>query len=159
MKPTQIAPRLSRGTKRDRESRTKSVVIYCDGGARGNPGPAAAAFVLFDRTKIVHKGSEYLGITTNNVAEYRAVIMALNYLLKNVKILKNKRVVVFVDSELVAKQLLAQYKIKSLKLKPLVVEIRDLEEKIDREIAYKLVPRSKNRLADFLVNKQLDRKS
>lgn len=157
MKPTQIvSPKTS--AKRDREPRAKSVVIYCDGGARGNPGPAAAAFIVFDRAKIVHKGSKYLGITTNNVAEYRAVILALNYLLENVKTLKNKRAFVFVDSELVARQLTAQYKIKSLKLKPLFAEIKDLEEKIDREIIYKLVPRSKNRLADFLVNTQLDKK-
>lgn len=59
------------------------LIIYCDGGARGNPGPGAGAFIVEKEGKIIFKGSKYLGKTTNNTAEYQAVILALTWLIKN----------------------------------------------------------------------------
>lgn len=133
--------------------------IYCDGGARGNPGPAAAAFVVVDNGKAVYKGSRYLGVTTNNVAEYKAVLMALSWLINNSQKVGSDRVYFFLDSQLVTRQLTGDYKIKSRNLKPLLVKIKKLEGKGNFNAIYKSVPRTKNRLADFLVNKVLDQKA
>ena len=133
--------------------------IYCDGGARGNPGPSAAAFVVVYKGKVVHRNSSYLGIATNNIAEYRAVVMALAWLINNLKPLNGERVSVFLDSQLVTRQLSGHYKIKSQNLKPLISKIKDLERKAKVKITYESIPRRKNRLADFLVNRKLDEKS
>lgn len=130
--------------------------IYCDGGARGNPGPAAGAFVVMDGKKIVYKNSRFLGTTTNNVAEYSAAYDALKWLAvykKNV----HRKLVFFLDSELVVRQLSGEYKIKSPKLKTLASKIKTLEKRMASEISYNYVPRAKNKLADEMVNKQLDK--
>lgn len=129
--------------------------IFCDGGARGNPGPAASAFAAYKNGKQVHKGSKYIGKTTNNVAEYSAVIMALEWL--HEEDLKGIDTVSFVlDSELVTKQLNGLYKIKNEKLRQLVTMAKELERKIETRITYTWSPRSKNKIADSLVNKELD---
>ncbi len=132
------------------------VKIYSDGGARGNPGPAAAAFVVIKNGRVIHHQTKYLSTTTNNFAEYMAVLMALAWLDQNIKEIEAEEVEYFIDSELVAKQLSGIYKVKSKKLKQLVERIKAIEKKIDSDINYKLVPRSKNKLADHLVNKTLD---
>jgi len=94
--------------------------IYCDGGARGNPGPAAGAFVvLADNKEIAAEGKSFR-VATNNEAEYGAVIMAMTWLLKN----NAASVVFYLDSELVVKQLNGVYKIKSKKLLPLAAKIK-----------------------------------
>lgn len=136
-----------------------NLIIYSDGGARGNPGPAASAFVVLKNGKLFYKKSSYLGKTTNNFAEYSGVVMALEWLTKNYKSGRNEPVTLVLDSELVARQLSGKYKVKSKRLKPLIYIIRKLEKKLDKKINYKTVSRDKNKLADSLVNKTLDEKS
>lgn len=129
--------------------------IFCDGGARGNPGPAAAAFVVYKNGKQIYKGSKFLGEATNNIAEYSAVILALEWLARQE--LKDVETVSFVlDSELVTKQLNGLYKIKNENLRLLITKAKGLERKIKSRIAYTWSPRSKNKIADSLVNKELD---
>jgi ribonuclease HI len=132
--------------------------IYCDGGARGNPGPAASAFVAIHNSKIIHKDSKYLGKATNNVAEYGSVILALTWLLKNYKTAMELEIIVNLDSELVTKQMAGLYKVKNPKLKEMYVIGKRLESKLSTKVSYKWTPRDKNRLADFLVNKELDKR-
>ena len=130
--------------------------VYCDGGARGNPGPAAGAFVVVEDNKIIHTSSRFLGSTTNNVAEYSAAYDALRWLAVNKKSAHSKPSF-FLDSELVVRQLSGSYKIKSPKLKPLAAKIKALEKKVTGGVSYNYIPRTKNKLADELVNKQLDK--
>ncbi len=134
--------------------------VYCDGGARGNPGPGAVAFVVEKDGKVIFKNSKYLGQTTNNIAEYKAVILALQWLLGVSSIrYQASSIQVFLDSELVAKQLSGLYKIKNENLRNLFFTVKALEKKIDKKIFYTNVSRTKNKLADFLVNKTLDENS
>ncbi|HEX7364960.1 MAG TPA: ribonuclease HI family protein [Dehalococcoidia bacterium] len=99
------------------------LTIYADGASRGNPGPAAIGAVIKDEhQRVLASVSQYIGETTNNQAEYRAVIAALKEAVK----LNTERVTLCLDSELVAKQLGGSYKVKSLFLYPLYKEARDL---------------------------------
>ena len=132
------------------------LTIYCDGGARGNPGPAASAFVVMKGDNIIYKGSRYIGESTNNVAEYNAVLLALKWLEENGEIYVNYKASFVLDSELVVKQLNGLYKIKDEKLKKLAILVKEVEKNIKGKISYTSVARNKNRLADFLVNKTLD---
>ena len=129
--------------------------IFTDGGARGNPGPGAGAFVAFDEeNKILERQGIFLGVTTNNQAEYNGVLLAFNFL----RNLKEKPEVVnfFLDSELITNQLLGRYKIKDQKLQTLVVKIKILEKEVGSKINYSYIPRSQNKLADFVVNHTID---
>ena len=129
--------------------------IYCDGGARGNPGPAAAAFVVERRGKVIFKSARFLGKATNNVAEYSAVLLAMRWLSKfDPKDLSEVRFIL--DSELVAKQLAGLFKIKNENLRNLYFSVKEEEKKIPLSISFAAVPRNKNRLADLLVNRTLD---
>lgn len=132
----------------------KKLVVYTDGGARGNPGPAALGVVIGS-----HEYGEKIGNATNNVAEYRAVIFAL----KKVKqLVGNKKaeeaeVEVRMDSELIVRQLNGIYKIKEPDLQPLFIEVWNL--RLDfKKVDFKHVPREKNKQADKLVNEALDGK-
>lgn len=135
----------------------KPLSMYCDGGARGNPGPSACAFVVVSNGKVLHKQAKYLGHATNNVAEYEAVILALTWLLEEELFSVRQSVVVNLDSQLVTKQMSGLYKIKNSKLKTLFLTAKKVESQLPFKIFYKWSPRNKNRLADFLVNKELDR--
>ncbi len=131
--------------------------IYCDGGARGNPGPAASAFVVFDENKkVVCQEAKFLGQATNNVAEYQAVIMALGWLLKNKDKISFQRIYFYLDSKLVVKQLKGEFRIKNRKLQLLVLKIKELERGLDLVVNYKHIPREENKKADLLVNTTLD---
>jgi ribonuclease HI len=131
--------------------------IFSDGGARGNPGPAACAFVcISDTGSVVHKDSKYLGSATNNFAEYQGVIQALGWLNQN-KNLMESSITFNLDSELVTNQINGTYKVKEATLKKLMLLIRNLLDKASTKIIFKSVPREKNKLADFLVNEELDR--
>jgi len=132
----------------------EQIYIYVDGGSRGNPGKAAAAFVVIENGKILVKKGFYIGNGTNNEAEYSSVIFALQWLVD--KGAGYDRINIFLDSELVTKQLKGKYKIKSKNLMPLMRKARVLEKKISSQINYKNIPREKNRLADYMVNKVLD---
>jgi len=128
------------------------IIIYTDGGARGNPGPAAIG-VLIGRRKY----GEKIGRTTNNVAEYEAVIFALNKLktLLGKKEIKSVEVEVRLDSELVVKHLNGQYKIKNADLIPLFIEVWNTKQEF-KKVEFVHIPREKNAEADKLVNMALD---
>lgn len=130
-------------------------IIYTDGGSRGNPGPAAAGVVFTDESgRVVKEYSHYLGEVTNNQAEYEAVIFAL----QKAKQLKFKNIEIRVDSELIGRQLLGEWKIKDPDLQPLFVKTWNLRldyEKVD----IKIIPREQNKKADRLVNRELDSKN
>lgn len=136
----------------------EKIRIFCDGGSRGNPGKAASAFIVEKNGKIIKKESNFIGVATNNVAEYQAVVFALQWLAA-ANIQSSVSSIDFVlDSELVVKQLNGLYKVKNEVLRNLFLTCKALEKKIGTRINYINVPREKNRLADFLVNERLDQK-
>lgn len=124
--------------------------IYTDGGARGNPGPAAIGVVI-DFNKKIKKYSEKIGTATNNEAEYRAVIFAL----KKARAIGIKEADLYLDSELVVNQLNRKFKVKEKRIQSLFVEVWNLTINFKRVIFFH-IPRSENREADNLVNKALD---
>ncbi len=129
------------------------LIIHTDGGARGNPGPAAIGAMVGDKTY-----SEFIGEATNNVAEYRAVIFALKkakQLLGKAKA-ESTEVEIFTDSELMYKQLEGHYKIKNNGIQPLFIEVWNLKQDFKR-VGFKHIPREENKDADRLVNRALDR--
>lgn len=129
------------------------VKLFTDGGARGNPGPAAGAAILYDNEgNVICKGSEYYGTATNNQAEYKALMLGLTLAIeKNISY-----IAAFLDSELVVKQLNGQYKVKDSALASLFSAVKNLESKFS-SVTYSHVPRSQNKEADLLVNTELDR--
>lgn len=133
----------------------KRAIIYTDGGSRGNPGPSALGVVLADENgKIFKKYSHYLGEVTNNQAEYEAVIFALS----KAKQLGIKNIELRIDSELIGKQLLGEYKIKDADLQPLFIKAWNLRLDYDG-VDIKIIPREQNKEADKLVNIELDGKN
>jgi len=136
----------------------QNLKIYCDGGARGNPGPAAAAFIVEKNSRVIYKGAKFLGKTTNNVAEYNATIIATRWILENLKEFSGQ-ITFYLDSELVAKQLSGKFRVKNENLRNLFFTIKTLEKQISAKVNYLSVPREKNKIADFLVNKILDENS
>jgi ribonuclease HI len=128
------------------------VIIYTDGAARGNPGPAAAGAVIKDeKNNIIATISRRLGTTTNNQAEYRAII----YALEKAAVLGARQVTLYSDSELVVQQINGRYKIKQTALRALYQEVVKLAGVLGKfEIAY--IPRERNKEADALANKALD---
>jgi len=182
------------------------LTVHTDGGSRGNPGPAAAAFIITDSAgALIKQSGSYLGVTTNNRAEYQAVLLALTWISQNFKTcisalsferaedgiseiideepdktlvssLTGRRrgsergflaerieeipsrlaIAFYLDSELVARQLSGQYKIKSKELLPLAVEIRSIISQLAAPVRFFPVPRGQNRAADQLVNQTLD---
>ena len=135
----------------------KKISVFCDGGARGNPGSAAIAFVVSEDGKIIYKFSKKIGKTTNNVAEYQAVIEALKWLKQQTT--NNKQYTTinfFLDSQLVVNQLNGFFKIKDAKLRNLIIKARILEQEIGRKIFYNLISRRQNKIADSLINQTLN---
>jgi len=129
-----------------------AIVIYSDGGSRGNPGPSAAGYVILDsRQEVIAEGGEYLGITTNNQAEYQGVRIGLEKALE----LGYTKVDFKVDSMLVVNQMKGIYKIKNRELWPINERIRMLMTKFER-VTFTHVNRQFNQLADGMVNKTLD---
>jgi ribonuclease HI len=129
------------------------VIIFSDGGARGNPGPAGIGAVIYDdKRRVLAEISEYLGETTNNQAEYRALIAAL----KKTQGLAASEVECYLDSELVVRQLNGEYKVKNKDLAPLFLEIHNLRLGF-KKISFTHVPREENREADRLANEAMDR--
>jgi len=131
------------------------VIIYTDGGARNNPGPAAIGIVIGEK-----EYSKFIGRATNNEAEYQAVIFAL----KKVKQLigkskaKNSEIEIHSDSELLISQLNAQYKIKEKNLVPFFIEIWNLKQDF-KDVKFIQIPREDNNRADSLVNRELNNQS
>ncbi len=130
------------------------MIVYCDGGSRGNPGPAASAFVATQDDSILEKRSKYLGLTTNNVAEYTAVIMALQWILESQI---NGEIIFNLDSQLIERQINGFYKVKDSKLIALHNEVKLLIQRMDEKPRFLWNYRSGNTLADSLVNEELDK--
>lgn len=133
--------------------KNRNLIIYCDGGSRGNPGPAASAFVVTKNDNIVFSKGIFLNIRTNNFAEYTAVILGLDWLSENET---NEDVVFNLDSQLIERQINGFYKIKSPLLKPLFDEVKMKILKLKCNVKFIWNYRSDNKLADELVNKTLD---
>ncbi len=134
--------------------------IFSDGGSRGNPGPGASAFIVYKDKAVVYRHGYFLERTTNNIAEYFAVLMAMVWLSRNVKNVISGEVNFYLDSELVVKQLNGLFKIKNDKLKGIYKKIDDLKNNMkDIEIFFHYIPREKNIAADGLVNETVDEKS
>ncbi len=134
---------------------TASLKIFTDGGSRGNPGPSAAGIVIKDLSgKIIHQFNQYLGVTTNNIAEYQGAILALKYLVDSS--LKPEKIYFYLDSTLVVNQLNGLWKVKDANLRLQVIEARQLEAQLNSKITYTAIPREKNTQADHQVNLCLD---
>ncbi len=134
------------------------LIIFCDGGSRGNPGEAAYGFVIYDSSmKTLYEEGKTLGIQTNNFAEYNAVIHALNWVLKNTQIHPPK-IDFFLDSKLAVEQLSGTWRVKSENIRGLFITVKSLEKKLSSKISYTHVRREKNVQADRMVNLALDKK-
>ena len=128
-------------------------ITYSDGASRGNPGPSSYGAVVIDPSGTVkHEASEPLGITTNNIAEYRGLIAALEAALA----LGAKRVEARLDSELLVRQAIGRYRVKNPGLIPLHNRVLNLRGQFD-EVVFRHVPRAQNKRADALANEALDR--
>ena len=136
---------------------TNSIIIYTDGGSRGNPGPSASGVVISKSGEVLKKIGKTLGITTNNVAEYTAVVEGLKWVVEHsMEVGEYDAIHFFMDSLLLCQQLKGIFKIKQPHLAALMVMIRELESKITVPITYTHVPREKNKEADAMVNLALD---
>ena len=135
-------------------------LIHTDGGARGNPGPAAAGFTLEGEIIGKKEGGEYLGEVTNNEAEYQAVILALKKLkhLIGSEKAKDSRVEIHVDSELLERQLNGEYKVKDKNIQGLFLEVWNLKTDFG-EVVFKHIFREKNIEADRIANQILDKET
>ncbi|MDZ7785777.1 MAG: reverse transcriptase-like protein [Candidatus Saccharibacteria bacterium] len=128
------------------------VKLYCDGGSRGNPGPSAAGYVLLNKDdQVIHKSGVYLGVTTNNQAEYQSLKFGLEEAQKQ----GAHHVDVFMDSMLVVNQMTGKFKIKNRDLWPIHHSIKELSQEF-KKVNYSHVPRELNKLADAEVNVVLD---
>ena len=132
---------------------SKSWTLRCDGGARGNPGPAAIGYLLLNPAgKVVEAHADYLGPATNNVAEYRALIAGLEAAIRH----GASPLRVCMDSELVVRQMTGEYRVKHEGLKPLHAAAREAADQI-AALSFRAVPREENAGADQLVNEKLDK--
>jgi probable phosphoglycerate mutase len=129
------------------------IVAYCDGGSRGNPGPAGFGVYIQDSAgKVLAELSEYLGARTNNFAEYSALLAALEFAISK----GHRSLRVVSDSELMVKQMKGQYRVNSPELRPLYEEARRRVSHVDH-FQIQHVLREKNRHADRLANLAMDR--
>lgn len=133
-------------------NKIEQIKLYADGGSRGNPGPSASGYVLYDMDdNVVVKTGIYIGITTNNQAEY----LALKYGLEEAIKLQAEQVQVYLDSLLVINQMKGIYKVKNRDLWPIYESIKQLTKHF-KHITFTHVPREMNKAADAMVNEALD---
>ena len=133
----------------------KKLTIYSDGGARGNPGPAGIGAVLYDEKKnVVAEISKYIGETTNNQAEYQAIVAGVEKALE----LGALEIQCYLDSELVVKQLNHEYRVRKLELQPWFVRVHNASLKF-KKVSFQHVRREQNKVADALANKAMDNAS
>ena len=135
---------------------SKTIRIYTDGGSRGNPGPAASGAVLKElkdgkEGETIATASKYLGVSTNNQAEYTAIIIGL----EKAKEISAKTVEVYMDSELATKQLNGEYKVIDAEIAKRFLEVKNLLHSFS-SVKFKHIRREKNKEADAIVNKVLD---
>lgn len=129
-----------------------TLILYADGGSRGNPGPAGAGVYLTDlEGTALGQEHRYLGEATNNVAEYSALILGL----EKARSHQPERLIVRMDSQLVIRQLLGEYKVKQEHLKPLFTQARELLKTFPT-VALEYIPREENSEADALANQAMD---
>lgn len=129
--------------------------LFTDGGSRGNPGPAAIGIILFgEDDKLLWFDSKYIGNTTNNIAEYKAILHGLGIYSKMVNEIEEHELICSLDSELVVKQLNGEYKVKDANLREIYEKVIDLKKEMN--IKFKHVYREYNKFADKLVNISLD---
>lgn len=136
---------------------SKKIITFTDGASRGNPGPAGiGAYLLDENEKSLAEVSAYVGITTNNEAEYRALILALSRALE----MKANVVQCFLDSELVVRQLNGQYRVKHETMQKFFAEVRALMSKFE-SVTFTHVPREHphQRIADKLANRGIDQRA
>lgn len=127
--------------------------IYTDGGARGNPGPAGIGAVVYnEKGELILEVSEFIGNTTNNQAEYKAVVSVLEKITE----FNPEEINFFLDSELVVKQLNGDYKVKNPALKPLFLKIKELTKDI-KKLSFSHIRREFNKQADHLANLAMDK--
>lgn len=135
---------------------TAEISVFTDGGSRGNPGPAAIGVIINNDTRQnLYRFGQTIGIATNNIAEYQAVVAALQWLLEQP--LPPKKINFFLDSTLVVNQLNGSWKIKDARLRQKVILIRQLEAALKASTTYTIIPRTQNSAADHQVNLALDR--
>jgi len=130
------------------------IIVFTDGASKGNPGPSSIGVAIYNGAGLLLKEySEAIGKTTNNVAEYQAVIFALKKIkaLYGKKSAKESEILINSDSKLLVKQLNGEFKIKDEKIKKLFIEVWN--QKMDfKKVSFKKIPREKNKLADSLAN-------
>jgi len=133
--------------------------VFTDGGAKGNPGPAAIGIVFYIDGKIIFKYREDIGVATNNDAEYKAVIIALGKIIVEVGALRAmpvhkeiQKIEFYSDSSLMVNQLNGLFKVKNARIRQYVFKIKGLEQEIGLPITHIHIPREKNTVADALVN-------
>lgn len=132
-----------------------NLIIYTDGGSRGNPGYAAYGFVVYDaEKKLLFEHGNNIGIATNNIAEYSAILEALKYV-SSIEYPVSS-IQFFMDSKLCAEQLSGKWKIKNENIRGFYYEIKKIEKELGANITYSHVPREQNKDADRLVNMALD---
>lgn len=134
------------------ENRLDEAKMYADGGSRGNPGPSAGGFAILDmENNVVITSGKYLGITTNNQAEYHSLKGGVEEALRrNIRVLH-----VYMDSLLVVNQMKGIYKIKNRDLWPIYQAIKEMIPEF-KDVTFEHVPRELNKLADSVVNETLD---
>ena len=129
--------------------------VYTDGGAKGNPGLAAIGMVIYKNKKKVFSLHQSIGWATNNEAEYKALIKALNIIKEKKDYFSQiEKIIFYSDSKLLVNQVNGFFKVKQGKIKEYILKIRELEMKINLPIVYHLIPREKNKEADQLVNRR-----
>ena len=128
------------------------IVVNVDGASRGNPGESGIGVAIFDKdSNLINEACDYLGVATNNIAEYKALILGLRLSIKY----NAKKILFKSDSELMVKQIKGEYKVKNAQLKLLFAEVQDLFKKLPNwEIMH--VPREENKEADLLANKGVE---
>lgn len=133
------------------------ISVYTDGGSRGNPGPAGYGLVIYDQhQQIIHQNQQYLGIKTNNEAEYSGLLAALTWVVANQDKLNIQKVIFHSDSELLVRQLTGQYKVKSVNIKPLFAQAQVLLSQLQVPVSFHHLYRESNTLADSLANAAMD---
>lgn len=133
------------------------IIVYTDGGARGNPGPAGIGVVFTDEQgAVLHEAGAYIGETTNNVAEYEALIRALEDLKMFGDKLKDMQVEVRMDSELIVRQMNGIYRVKEPSLKERFAKVANHRLERVPNLIFTHIPREKNAHADGLVNQAID---
>lgn len=134
---------------------TEKIKIFTDGGARGNPGPAAIGIVIKNENdKILKQYSEYIGEATNNQAEYKALLQGLELAKK----FKPAEISCYLDSELVVKQMKQEYRVKDKDLQPLFIKVWNLSLGY-KKVNFHHISREFNHEADALLNQELDKHS